>query len=80
MLYGSANPFFFIINPFYSLNEMMIIVMKILSTEKTPALELATGDEEMTEEEWSLRVTELNKHQVISLDLITNIKTFYLTF
>ncbi|KAL6484389.1 hypothetical protein MHYP_G00064340 [Metynnis hypsauchen] len=31
--------------------------------EKSPAPEAAAGDEEMTEEEWSLRVAELNKHQ-----------------
>ncbi|KAK3543899.1 hypothetical protein QTP70_030845 [Hemibagrus guttatus] len=31
--------------------------------EKTQALEPANGDDTMTEEEWSLRVAELNKHQ-----------------
>lgn len=42
------------------------MLIEILSTEKTPPLEPDTGDEPMTEEEWSLRVAELNKHQVPS--------------
>lgn len=42
------------------------MMMGILSPEKTSALEPGNGDETMTEEEWSLRVAELNKHQVPS--------------
>lgn len=35
----------------------------ILSAEKTPVID-TEGDQEMTEEEWTRRVAELNKHQV----------------
>lgn len=51
-------------------DKLFIFGIKILSPEKSPALEPATGDETMTEEEWNLRVAELNKHQVPSLHLI----------
>ena len=33
-------------------------------TEKTPALDELDAGQEMTEEEWTRRVAELNKHQV----------------
>ncbi|TSL54365.1 Follistatin-related protein 1 [Bagarius yarrelli] len=41
------------------------VIIGTVSAEKTPALEPVPGDETMTEEEWSLRVAELNKHQDI---------------
>jgi len=50
----------FIINvDFY--NEMTMRLTG--STEKSPVID-TNGDEEMTEEEWTRRVAELNKHQV----------------
>ncbi len=41
-----------------------------LSTEKTPVID-TDGDQEMTEEEWTRRVAELNKHQVSWLTSFT---------
>lgn len=40
------------------------------SIEKSPVID-TNGDEEMTEEEWTRRVAELNKHQVSWLTSFT---------
>lgn len=51
--------------------KMTLICVCTVGSEKFPALEEIDGeDKELTEEEWSRRVAELNKHQVtISNDL-----------
>lgn len=38
-------------------------------TEKTPVVDEVDAGQEMTEEEWTRRVAELNKHQVIQTTL-----------
>lgn len=49
----------------YARTITLVCVSLFIGSEKLPDLEeMDGGDKEMTEEEWSRRVAELNKHQV----------------